>query len=184
MSDTSIKILQIFLIVLVVFIFSPILLPLVGFTLYHLLGSCVLLLTPGPPRPEITYGEFPFRLVYEIHGEQIIIEDTIIAEFDGIRLGAGGRQREWTARFASTGESAEMGWILFENAEKSIYMHTGSAHYYMGDGENLRTPIDNTVRMRPATGFTEILSKERLLEEHGIRIIEWTHSPPIVNTFR
>lgn len=38
--------------------------------------------TPAPPIPEITYGEFPFRLEYEKNGERFIIEDTIIAEFD------------------------------------------------------------------------------------------------------
>ena len=37
---------------------------------------------PAPPAPEITYGEFPFRLEYEIEGERFVIEDTLIAEFD------------------------------------------------------------------------------------------------------
>ncbi|MGC3014791.1 hypothetical protein ACPTH2_17305, partial [Enterococcus faecium] len=39
--------------------------------------------TTAPPLPEITYGEFPFSLEYEIDEERILIEDTVIAEFIG-----------------------------------------------------------------------------------------------------
>ncbi|MFA8307240.1 YdgA family protein, partial [Paenibacillus alvei] len=38
-------------------------------------------LQPDPPRPEITYGEFPFKLVYEINGERKVIQDTVICEY-------------------------------------------------------------------------------------------------------
>ena len=48
-------------------------------------------LSPDPPMPEITYGEFPFRLVYELNGEQIVIEDIIICEFDGFGMGGGAK---------------------------------------------------------------------------------------------
>ena len=37
----------------------------VGFGLWFLFGGFL----PSPPKPEITHGEFPFRLVYEINGE-------------------------------------------------------------------------------------------------------------------
>jgi len=37
----------------------------------------------APPEPEITYGEFPFRLEYEIDGERFVIEDVVIVEFMG-----------------------------------------------------------------------------------------------------
>ena len=39
--------------------------------------------TPAPPLPEITYGEFPFRLEYELNEKLHVIEDTLIVEFDG-----------------------------------------------------------------------------------------------------
>jgi|AKZA01.1.fsa_nt_gi hypothetical protein len=35
-----------------------------------------------PSNREITYGEFPFRLEYEIDGERFVIEDIVIAEFE------------------------------------------------------------------------------------------------------
>ena len=43
-------------------------------------------LFPNPPKPEIKYGEFDFKLVYEIDGEMQTIEDTVICEFDGFNF--------------------------------------------------------------------------------------------------
>ena len=42
---------------------------------------------PNPLKPEITYGEFPFTLTYELDGEIKTIEDVVVCEYDGI---------EWT----------------------------------------------------------------------------------------
>ena len=38
------------------------------------------------PEPRIKYGEFPFKLIYEIDGKTMTIEDTIICEFDGFKV--------------------------------------------------------------------------------------------------
>ena len=57
-------------------------------------------LSPAPPKPEITYGEFDFKLVYEIDGEIQTIEDTIICEFDGFNIDeASGKTRRWKEEF-------------------------------------------------------------------------------------
>ena len=55
--------------------------------------------SPDPPRPEITRGEFPFRLEYEIDGKRVVIEDTLICEFDGFGMNEGaGKYRKWKGR--------------------------------------------------------------------------------------
>jgi hypothetical protein len=60
---------------------------------------------PNPPRPEITNGEFPFRLMYEVNGYQKVIEDTLIYEFDGYGADEGrGKYRKWKKRLASGNE--------------------------------------------------------------------------------
>lgn len=60
------------------------------------------LMSPRAPRPEITQGEFAFRLEYEIHGERIIIEDAIIAEHDGTSWDAGtGNHNVWSSHLMS-----------------------------------------------------------------------------------
>ena len=57
-------------------------------------------LSPAPPKPEITYGEFDFKLVCEIDGEIQTIEDTIICEFDGFNIDeANGKTRRWKEEF-------------------------------------------------------------------------------------
>ena len=148
---------------------------------------------PNPAIPAITYGEFPFRLVYELNGEQIIIEDTIICEFEGIGIDAGrGKHRRWSARFASNGEEVTYrGVVLLKDDEKTIYMNVGGPNYYMRDLENMgpNAPredkgFDNSFRMVPTEGFGVLVSEEDLLEKYNIKIIEWTHSPQIENRFR
>ena len=57
------------------------------------------------PRPEITYGEFPFTLTYELDGEIKTIEDTIICEFDGFEaIGESGKYRKWKTYLKSGNE--------------------------------------------------------------------------------
>ena len=70
---------------------------------------CLLLATGGcfmysnPPLPEIKYGEFPFRLEYEINGQRVVVEDTIVCEFDGIGWNGtmGEKYRKWKTYLAS-----------------------------------------------------------------------------------
>lgn len=52
------------------------------------------LISPKIPEPEITYGEFPFRIEYELDGQINIIENTVIAEFNGCEFSAGSMKRE------------------------------------------------------------------------------------------
>ena len=60
------------------------------------------LLVPGPPRPAVRYGEFPFRVVYEVNGETLTIEDTVICEYAGVESrGIGTKIRTWTSRLKS-----------------------------------------------------------------------------------
>lgn len=90
--------------------------------------------TPAPPLPEITYGEFPFRLEYELNEELHVIEDTLIVEFDGFGMNEGiGRYRRWTSRLAS-GEDLVL--LLEVSDNKQIFYFPGPANYYMGDRLN------------------------------------------------
>ncbi|MCQ4936305.1 hypothetical protein [Anaerotignum propionicum] len=44
---------------------------------------------PDPPVPKITHGEFPFRLEFEIDGKTVVVEDTLICEYDGVGMDEG-----------------------------------------------------------------------------------------------
>jgi len=62
-------------------------------------------LEPNPPHPEITHGEFPFRLVYEINGQRQVIEDTLTCDFDLFGTDEGrGKYRKVRERLASGNE--------------------------------------------------------------------------------
>ena len=49
-----------------------------------------------PSKPQITYGEFPFELVYEYNNQQYIVTETIVCDYEGISFSIdGGNSRDW-----------------------------------------------------------------------------------------
>ena len=152
-------------------------------------------------RPEITHGEFPFRLEYELDGELNVIEDTLIVEFDGFGTNAGtGRYRRWRSHLAS---GANLILLLEVSDYKQIFYFPGSARYYMGDSLHphsqsfpnasfiereqriTRRDIEHSNDMLERFGPLEnnSISEENLLENYGIRLISWEIAEPIINNF-
>ncbi|TPG69643.1 hypothetical protein EEL31_14850 [Brevibacillus laterosporus] len=146
------------------------------------LGSSLL---PNPPRPEVAYGEFPFRLEYEINGQRMVIQDTLICEYDGIGADEGrGKYRKWKERLASGNEEII---LLKVNDTKEIDFFPGSAEYYMGDldiGEN-DSSFPNAFYVEKDDGFTTSGSvvADQLLKEYNIKLISWDYTQPIKNNF-
>ena len=153
-----------------------------------------LIVSPNPPKPEITYGEFPFRLVYEINGQQKMIEDTLICEYDGIGLDEGrGKYRKWKQRLASENESII---LLKVDDTKEIEFFPGSAAFYMGDS-NFEYYMDDSVNEGNGSSFpnallvtkdgrftsVRVIEADQLLKEYNIQLISWDASPPIKNHF-
>lgn len=112
-----------------------------GILYVFVLSGAIFLFNPNPPAPDITYGEFPFRLVYEIDGETKVIEDTVICEFDGFKnMGSAGNKRVWKSQLKSGKEHITL-LDLRPLQEIDEYGHTvleltfywGNAEYYMGD---------------------------------------------------
>jgi hypothetical protein len=140
--------------------------------------------------PEITRGEFPFRLVYEINGEEIVVEDTIICEFDGVGYNKGvGNYRRWRSYLASNKKTHGTSARLLIDETNSIYVTLGSAHYFMGE-EGRYVPYTLNFhaflvqrRLFDGENLTAI-SEDELLENYGIKLISFDPSLPIVNTFR
>ena len=154
-----------------------------------------ILLGPKPPRPEITQGEFNFRLEYELNGEIIVIEDKIIAQFNGFSADTGSMAwfRTWKLHLASNRRTRN---ILLKELEdgRRIYYVVESANYFMGD---LQTEIETNYNWYPFNGVTieyppniipEIGARfinglQDLYDRFGIRLISWEHDPPIENNF-
>ena len=140
-----------------------------------------------PPDPQIKYGEFPFRLEYEINGEIIVIEDTVICEYDGIGWNEGvGKHRKWKQYLADNGGDDLL--LLIIDDTKKIYASVGGAKYYMGDEEahivrNSLTPNPYIVEVDGNITRYRSISEEDLFEKYAIRFTNWEYSTPIVNSF-
>ena len=146
---------------------------------------------PDPPRPEITYGEFPFRIEYEINGELIIIEDSVICEFDGffVSWGGDGKTRQWKVSFAS-GRKSEIfkssAYLLIDEVDQ-ICFSLGDGKYYMGDVERPYNQSLYAIKIIRGPGGSLRLPRidsYELLNTYDIKIISYEISPPIVNSFK
>lgn len=148
---------------------------------------------PGPGVPEIKYGEFPFRLEYELNGQRHIVEDIVICEFDGYGMNtAEGKYRKWKTRLASGQERIT---LLKLSETEEIYFPTGGAKEYMDeDKKEYEIEQENNITGKQDykaiwykdgnNGFTYILEADELLREFKIKIISWEPSAPITNTFK
>ena len=139
---------------------------------------------PEPPQPEITYGEFPFRLVYELDGKEIVVEDIKICEYDGVISGSNGKHRKWKGYLASDSDNRNV--FITADGTREIYCYIGSAEYYMNDEmypekQPLQPHVYN-VMLNDNHGT--MLSLEELLEKYKIKIISLETTPPIINTFK
>lgn len=178
------------------------------------ISGAVFSLMPNPPKPEIAYGEFPFRLTYELNGEIITVEDMAICEFDGYgERSTAGQSRKWKTYLKSRvagliptnekGRETGFAWITlldlrnddvfddFGHKVLELYFFGGNGHYYMGD--------DLGNHDRDAQGFNYVsyhyqnadgttggssYKPDVAFERFGIKLISWEPSSPIVNTFK
>ena len=139
----------------------------------------------SPPAPEVTYGEFPFELVYEVDGEVVAVNDVYICKYDGIGVNMGfGKHRVWKGYIKSSKEQAV---LLTEDNDRKIYCFVGSAEYYMDDEKYPeQTPLSPRVydiRKKKYSMDYEIYTSDELLERYNINIISWNFSDPIENSF-
>ncbi|MCL2149888.1 MAG: hypothetical protein FWH51_03015 [Dehalococcoidia bacterium] len=177
------KPMTILLIAALLVLLFPILIPMACLPL----SSC---LQPNPPRPEITYGEFPFKLVYELNGEEITIEDTIICEFDGFGFSWGGGDKwlKWKSHLASGKKSpsplAEVSLKISDTHE--VYFFLGGPKYYMGveAGYVLNFHAFRIQEYSFGGQSYPMVSEDELLDVYGIKLVSWKPSPPIVNSFK
>jgi hypothetical protein len=154
---------------------------------------------PNPPKPQITYREFPFTLVYEVNGERKVINDTLICEFDGFKGGVFlDKYREWKGTLASgkdrivlwSGRNVD-GILEYSGEVKSlkIYYDPGPACYYMGDIERgeFEHGFPNAwflEEKQDGPGADGILDAQTMQERFSIKLIDWSYTPPIKNTFK
>ena len=156
------------------------------------------------PAPQITEGEFPFVLEYEMDGQRYLIEDAVVCRFEGYDLSNPfpfvPYSRTWFASLKSGEEEKRMIIEFDENTESAlvsgrvniesrVHLFYGSGGYYLGDPEdaNRGPKIRYTEKYQTGTKESTItgtdLSYEQLEELFGIKVIRFEFSSPIENTF-
>lgn len=164
-------------------------------TIFHLSG----LLLPTPPTPINKYGEFPFRIVYEIGDERYIVEDTLVCEYAGRnREGFTGRELKWTGHLLSgdritdrflgydpdPGSLTEWvsgyGIVILDHVNTGhgyisyLEIDIGSAEYYLG-----YYLLGNYSPGKGYDGEGAGLDDDALYEKYRVRIIETVFTEPL-----
>ena len=181
---------------------------LIPISLFGLIAFCIFVfvvsgafavLMPEPPEPQIKYGEFPFRLTYELNGETKLIEDVIVCQFDGfINMGTVGKDIKWKTNLKSGKEELTLLDLSLLNIENELeqtmlelYFYYGAGAYYMGDTENPYSRkaqnfdwIDYKYLNKDGEIGYSGYKAEEAYKKYGIRLISWECAPPIENHFK
>ncbi len=138
--------------------------------------------------PEIQYAEFPFKLVYKINEDTLVVEDVLIGEFvrNKYNIGLGKAERIWRARLGSGKGHIS---LYLDNEKEIFYQPTKDPNIigtFMGEDTVLsverlmRYPITLYIREGKNERFTSI---EELKNTYNIQLINWEIAPPIENKF-
>ena len=137
-------------------------------------------------KPVNQYGEFPFKLVYEVNGERIKIEDVLVVEHLGQDWNEGsGTYNKWHT-FHKKGTKAENCTTLdlYEIDGATITLFLGSCEYYMGLDET-NASIYKLYKINPGDIVISsqkefrVITDEELYYKFGVKIIEKSFSTPL-----
>ena len=166
--------------------------PWVRLSIAFIVSDTISSLTMLSPDPEITYAEFPFRIVLEHNGERIVKEDTIVCEYDGAKYisGLGYKVRQWKVKLKSDNEFRESLYSikLFDGVGYNVYYRPHSVKYLMDDLKDGVTYPNSEVTIASyiienGVDTTKMTQNERS-DYFNIKIISIEETPPITNTFK
>lgn len=136
-----------------------------------------------PDKPIEKHGEFPFELIYEYKGEQKIIEDTIICDYDGYSYAIEtGNTNDWNCNFKNNNDYGQY-YIDPENEPELSIIVPDAPDYYMGEKDadkEQAKPRINYYHESTGTYYSE----EQSIDLIDIKIIKWEHSEPLKNNFK
>ena len=154
---------------------------------WGLMGAYSLFL-PSPLKPAITYGEFPFELVYTMEGETIVINDIYVCEFAGFTFNEATltKFRSWVGYVKSTGEDHI---ILKQDENIQLICTVGCPEYYMKDPDYISSPpVPKIMRISSTQNGISIGGErnevEALMKQFQIELVSWVFSEPINNSYK
>jgi len=148
-------------------------------TLFFGLGFASL---PSPPKPEIKYSKYPFKLTYEINGKSHIIVDSVICTFDGVGMNTGvGKYNKWKFELASGNKE-----IVIKNvSENEMLYFKVPCHLDKIPPSDERSQLNGYYEVWILSTNGSLKSGSRLdalelNEKYKIKIIEWEQSGTII----
>jgi len=177
-----------FVIIIVVFLI------LIGIYIFLTISGAMFSFISEPSRPEITYGEFQFKITYKVNDETKVLEDIVVCEFDGFeKLGTAGKVRKWKSWLKSGRDKL----VLFHNTDSDveflIYSSYGLPGYYMGDLMYMSNEdYEKMMSIDKELGYIEwkngiqtgtTITAEEAREKYGIKIVNIQYDKPISNSF-
>ncbi len=154
------------------------------------LSGAFAILMPEPTEPQITYGEFPFSITYEINNEIKVYEDVVVCQYEGIEhLGTGGKRRKWSGKLKSGNEHIVLLRATTNNTPFEIYEASpGLPEFYMGEFKESQEEQESYMKDDRYLGYKQgdidrTITKEEAWEKYRVRVINIEWSPPIENKF-
>lgn len=150
--------------------------------------------SPDPEEPSVKYGMFPYELIYEINGEEVIARGSITIEHNGIVYNeVGDKFNDWIVDYIKAEDSNEFeviygGPVLYDGSMDGydrviVLLFLGFPEYYMGVDE---PSLSDYYGFEPGdivqyygTGKPKVLSDEELKQHFGILVKEKNLSAPI-----
>ena len=174
---------------------------LIPISLFGLMAFCIFVFVvsgafaifmPKPPEPQITYGEFPFTITYEVDNEINTYYDVVICEYEGIESwGTAGKRRKWSRKLKSGNEYITL--LRSKKGEETFEIYEaipGLPEYYMGEYSKgyAKKHYEDVIKDDRYLGYKGYnvdcaITKEEAWEQYGIKIISKEVSSPIENKF-
>lgn len=135
-------------------------------------------------KPNITEGEFPFSITYEMDGETFVIKDVYKAEYEGNGGYADTLHRNYNGTIVGLGEQATAYTFKQENNTRIELNTFFYADYMMGDTEYDyfdEEPFEP--RFYYYDENEQEYHDEETLATHGVKMISFEYPEPIKNSF-
>lgn len=159
-------------------------------------------LPPNPPKPEIKYGEFEFRLIYSIEGNLKEVSDVIVCKFEGFEVRSIGdsKKRVWSENiknenlyelFHFRDEEREesnptYSAICIENIDDfKVILHLPEAEWFLGEPNYKGVPEMPRIQVYDTKTkyYLDPTQSNLFLEEHNFRVVDWSCDNPVENVF-
>ncbi len=171
----------------------------VGTYIFPIAPYWVTQLPPNPTRPQITHGEFNFRIKYSVDGNVKEVKDDIICEFSGFKVYAmgGPKKRVYTETFKVLSpfffrdEKDDLCTDVcieeFENYK--VILTVPHAGWFLNDPDYSIAPSsEKSAYLRVYDIQTKYYlypeEAQKLFEEKNFEVIEWYYDKPVKNNFK